>query len=136
MSLPGKNFINIGMLAAQLGLGAQFIASGSVAPLWATVVVSNAMGYHLVNSVGGADMPVCITVLNSYSGWALVAEGFLLGSTPMTILGSLIGFSGAILTKIMCDAMNRDIFNVIFGGIKVVAKKKVEGEVEQREHVE
>jgi len=62
-------------------------------------------------------MPVCITVLNSYSGWALVAEGFLLKSTALTIVGSLIGFSGAILTKIMCDAMNRDILNVLFGGI-------------------
>jgi len=62
-------------------------------------------------------MPVCITVLNSYSGWALVAEGFLLKSQVLTIVGSLIGFSGGILTKIMCDAMNRDIFNVLFGGM-------------------
>merc|ERR1719502_1320079 len=78
------------------------------------------MGYHLVGSVGGGDMPVCITVLNSYSGWALVAEGFLLKSPILTIVGSLIGFSRAILTKIMCDAMNRDIFNVIFGGMNTV----------------
>merc|ERR1719160_327370 len=82
------------------------------------------MGLHLVASVGGGDMPVCITVLNSYSGWALVAEGFLLKSTMLTIVGSLIGFSGAILTKIMCDAMNRDIFNVIFGGMNTVAPSK------------
>lgn len=86
------------------------------------------MGYHLVASVGGGDMPVCITVLNSYSGWALVAEGFLLKSTMLTIVGSLIGFSGAILTKIMCDAMNRDIFNVIFGGMNVVTVQKEKGE--------
>merc|ERR1719326_278475 len=82
-----------------------------------TIAISWFFGYHLVASVGGGDMPVCITVLNSYSGWALVAEGFLLESPVLTIVGSLIGFSGAILTKIMCDAMNRDIFNVIFGGI-------------------
>merc|ERR1719240_100889 len=82
-----------------------------------TALLSNAMGYHLVGSVGGADMPVCITVLNSYSGWALVAEGFLLNSPILTTLGSLIGFSGGILTKIMCDAMNRDIMNVLFGGM-------------------
>merc|ERR1712040_8499 len=82
------------------------------------------MGYHLVASVGGGDMPVCITVLNSYSGWALVAEGFLLDSPLLTAVGSLIGFSGAILTKIMCDAMNRDVMNVIFGGIKVAPKKR------------
>jgi len=78
------------------------------------------MGLHLVASVGGGDMPVCITVLNSYSGWALVAEGFLLKSSVLTIVGSLIGFSGAILTKIMCDAMNRDIFNVLFGGMNTI----------------
>merc|ERR1712173_519188 len=93
--------------------------------LFLVAVLSMVMGFHLVASVGGGDMPVCITVLNSYSGWALVAEGFLLQSKLLTIVGSLIGFSGAILTKIMCDAMNRDIFNVIFGGMNTapVAKK-------------
>merc|ERR1719356_599780 len=134
LSLPGKNLINAGSFAAQLGLAGMFCSSGSVTPLWATVALSNAMGYHLVNSVGGADMPVCITVLNSYSGWALVAEGFLLDSPLLTVIGSLIGFSGAILTKIMCDAMNRDIMNVIFGGINVAAKK--EGSTEVKEHTE
>jgi len=134
MSLPGKNAINAGAFAAQLGLAGYFLSSGSLAPLYATVALSNAMGFHLVNSVGGADMPVCITVLNSYSGWALVAEGFLLDSPLITVIGSLIGFSGAILTKIMCDAMNRDIMNVIFGGINVAAKK--EGSTEVKEHTE
>merc|ERR1719440_1506076 len=103
--------------------------------LWATAVLSNIMGYHLVGSVGGADMPVCITVLNSYSGWALVAEGFLLDSPMITVIGSLIGFSGAILTKLMCDAMNRDIMNVIFGGINVAVKKADDG-APAKEHTE
>merc|ERR1719453_449494 len=134
MSLPGKNAINAGSFAAQLGLGYALCSSGAVWPLYATVGLSNAMGYHLVNSVGGADMPVCITVLNSYSGWALVAEGFLLDSPLITVIGSLIGFSGAILTKIMCDAMNRDIMNVIFGGMNVAPKK--EGAQEVKEHTE
>merc|ERR1719155_474286 len=100
-----------------------------------TMVVSMLMGIHLVDSVGGGDMPVCITVLNSYSGWALVAEGFLLKSPMLTIVGSLIGFSGAILTKIMCDAMNRDILNVIFGGMNSAPPAK-KGEVEKKTHVE
>merc|ERR1719313_1869417 len=129
LSLPGKNLINAGSFAAYLGLTHMFLTSGTVAPLWAIVGLSNAMGYHLVNSVGGADMPVCITVLNSYSGWALVAEGFLLDSPLITVIGSLIGFSGAILTKIMCDAMNRDIVNVIFGGMNVATKKAGDKEV-------
>merc|ERR1739847_202039 len=93
------------------------------------------MGWHLVGSVGGGDMPVCITVLNSYSGWALVAEGFLLHSPVLTIVGSLIGFSRGILTKIMCDAMNRDIFNVIFGGMNVAPPSKKDGEA-KKEHRE
>merc|ERR1712217_635220 len=87
------------------------------------------MGVHLVASVGGGDMPVCITVLNSYSGWALVSEGFMLKSSMLTIVGSLIGFSGAILTHIMCVAMNRDIANVLFGGMNNTAPIKT-GDVE------
>ena len=79
-------------------------------------VVSSVMGWHLTASIGGADMPVVITVLNSYSGWALVAEGFLLGNPLLAQVGALIGFSGAILTWIMCEAMGRDIVSVILGG--------------------
>merc|ERR1719471_1261469 len=98
-------------------------------------VLACLMGIHLVGSVGGGDMPVCVTVLNSYSGWALVAEGFLLESPTLTVVGSLIGFSGAILTKIMCDAMNRDILNVIFGGMQQAPPKK-DGTKEVLEHRE
>jgi NAD(P) transhydrogenase len=138
LNLPGKNLINVGMLGAQLGMGAMFLGAdvtGGTALLLASAGLSGAMGAHLVASVGGGDMPVCVTVLNSYSGWALVAEGFMLNSPTLTVVGSLIGFSGAILTKIMCDGMNRDIFNVIFGGY-ASAGPVAKGDEGPKEHQE
>jgi len=138
LSLPGKNFLNLAGLFTFIGLAVYFLQSDGmtgVLVLFGIAALSNVMGVHLVGSVGGGDMPVCITVLNSYSGWALVAEGFLLQSPVLTIVGSLIGCSGAILTKIMCDAMNRDIFNVIFGGMNTIAPSKDKNAVKQ-EHVE
>jgi len=118
LNLPGKNYLNLTGLLSFIAMMFIFFRSDAEAGtviLLAVGLLACLMGVHLVGSVGGGDMPVCITVLNSYSGWALVAEGFLLDSSVLTIVGSLIGFSGAILTKIMCDAMNRDIFNVLFG---------------------
>merc|ERR1712025_1043521 len=103
--------------------------------MYATTALSSVLGVHLVGSVGGGDMPCCVTVLNSYSGWALVAEGMLLNSPTLTVVGSLIGFSGAILTKIMCDAMNRDILNVIFGGY-ATAGPVAKGDEGPKEHQE
>jgi NAD(P) transhydrogenase len=138
LSLPGKNMINASMLAAQLGMAGMFLSAdvtGGAALLVASAGLSGAMGAHLVASVGGGDMPVCVTVLNSYSGWALVAEGFMLNSPTLTVVGSLIGFSGAILTKIMCDGMNRDIFNVIFGGY-ATAGPVAKGDEGPKEHQE
>jgi len=139
LNLPGKNWLNLSCLLSFIALIYFFINAESgetaVEILWIVSGLSMFMGFHLVASVGGGDMPVCITVLNSYSGWALVAEGFLLESTCLTIVGSLIGFSGAILTKIMCDAMNRDIFNVLFGGIFVAAPTK-KGDEAPKEHIE
>jgi len=127
-NLPMKNQLNMGMGLGQLAMLGLFCSTESVglgtALMYSTTALSSVLGVHLVGSVGGGDMPCCVTVLNSYSGWALVAEGFLLESQTLTVVGSLIGFSGAILTKIMCDAMNRDIFNVIFGGMQVAPPKK------------
>merc|ERR1712151_1194887 len=135
-NLPNKNMLNLAGAGAQAAMLALFCTDVSVglgnSLMFATTALSSVMGVHLVGSVGGGDMPCCVTVLNSYSGWALVAEGFLLESPTLTVVGSLIGFSGAILTKIMCDAMNRDIVNVIFGGMNtVVAKKKGDEEVKE-----
>ena len=138
LSLPGKNYLNLFGLFLFISLMYLFLQPGcehGILNLWVVAALACLMGLHLVASVGGGDMPVCITVLNSYSGWALVAEGFLLNSNVLTIVGSLIGFSGAILTKIMCDAMNRDIFNVLFGGLNnaPVVKGADDG---PKEHVE
>jgi NAD(P) transhydrogenase len=139
LNLPGKNFLNLLGLVIFIGMVCVFLTGTDTDMLTYCLigagVLACIMGIHLVGSVGGGDMPVCITVLNSYSGWALVAEGFLLQSTLLTIVGSLIGFSGAILTKIMCDAMNRDIINVIFGGLNnaPVVKGSDEGPKEHRE---
>eukprot|EP00913_Durusdinium_trenchii_P025457 g23897.t1 len=133
-----RNLLNLGMAASQMGMLGLYCATSSpglgTALMYGTTALSSTMGVHLVGSVGGGDMPCCITVLNSYSGWALVAEGMLLGSPTLTVVGSLIGFSGAILTKIMCDAMNRDIMNVIFGGMSVAPPKK--GGAVEEEHRE
>lgn len=120
LDLPGKNFINLGCALANVPLYASYMGAGSLGSglgvLGATSVLWGGMGLHMTASIGGADMPVVITVLNSYSGWALACEGFLLDNSLMTSVGALIGFSGAILSWIMCVAMNRSITNVLFGG--------------------
>eukprot|EP00434_Breviolum_minutum_P017615 symbB.v1.2.015548.t1/scaffold1164.1/size134582/3 len=136
--LPGKNYLNLSGLFLFIYFMYTFLGTsgaGGIIILWLVAALACVMGVHLVGSVGGGDMPVCITVLNSYSGWALVAEGFLLKSPVLTIVGSLIGFSGAILTKIMCDAMNRDIMNVLFGGLNS-SPAASGGDTGPKEHVE
>jgi len=120
LMLPGRHALNAGLLAANVGAMGYFLVDPSLsvglAMLGTTATLSGVMGITLTMAIGGADMPVVITVLNSYSGWALCAEGFMLNNNVMTVVGSLIGASGAILSYIMCVAMNRSLPNVILGG--------------------
>ncbi|KAK8750871.1 hypothetical protein OTU49_015035 [Cherax quadricarinatus] len=118
--LPGRHALNAGLLAANVGAMGYYMVDPSLtvglSMLGATTTMSALMGVTLTVAIGGADMPVVITVLNSYSGWALCAEGFMLNNNLMTVVGALIGSSGAILSYIMCKAMNRSLPNVIMGG--------------------
>lgn len=140
LSLPGRDALNLGMIGV-VGLGLAIFLSPDMASslvdmgpeelrlasLGVVAAVSSLLGLHLTASIGGADMPVVITILNSYSGWALCAEGFMLGNPLLAQIGALIGFSGAILTWIMCEAMGRNILSVILGGAGTSAPVAVEG---------
>uniref|UniRef100_A0A8C8K3N8 NAD(P) transhydrogenase, mitochondrial n=1 Tax=Oncorhynchus tshawytscha TaxID=74940 RepID=A0A8C8K3N8_ONCTS len=120
LHLPGRHAMNAGLMASSVGLMIPYMLDPSyttgITCLGSVSALSAVMGLTLTAAIGGADMPVVITVLNSYSGWALCAEGFLLNNNLLTIVGALIGSSGAILSYIMCVAMNRSLANVILGG--------------------
>ena len=121
MMLPGKNVINLGSLVAFVALTVWFVIDPQ---LWLLVVVTAlalALGWHLVASIGGGDMPVVVSMLNSYSGWAAAASGFLLDNDLLIVTGALVGSSGAYLSYIMCQAMNRSFISVIAGGFGIEA---------------
>ena len=132
--LPGKNLLNVGSLAAFAGLTIGFVASPELGLLVAVTIVALALGWHLVASIGGGDMPVVVSMLNSYSGWAAAASGFLLDNNLLIVTGALVGSSGAYLSYIMCKAMNRSFISVIAGGFGIVAAS--DGDTDYGEHRE
>ena len=118
--LPGRHFINLLGLLVVIYFGREFLHAETVSqgmlPLFVMTVISLAFGVHMVMAIGGADMPVVVSMLNSYSGWAAAATGFMLGNDLLIVTGALVGSSGAILSYIMCSAMNRNFISVIAGG--------------------
>lgn len=132
LTLPGRNAINAIMLIAILVCIGWFIntqgVDAGVAPLIAITVISLVLGAHLVLAIGGGDMPVVVSMLNSYSGWAAAMAGFTLGNDLLIITGSLVGSSGAFLSYIMCQGMNRSFISVILGGFGGDAPKSGSGE--------
>jgi NAD(P) transhydrogenase subunit beta len=120
MLLPARHWLNLAGLLAVIWCGARFIASPSIAegmtPLVVMTAIALAFGIHMVMAIGGADMPVVVSMLNSYSGWAAAATGFMLNNDLLIVTGALVGSSGAILSYIMCRAMNRNFISVIAGG--------------------
>ncbi len=113
---PGQHFLNLALGIGLVVIIAIFCASESHAAFWIVTALSLLIGVLIIIPIGGADMPVVVSMLNSYSGWAAAGIGFTLGNTALIITGALVGSSGAILSYIMCKGMNRSFFNVILGG--------------------
>ncbi|NNF52340.1 MAG: Re/Si-specific NAD(P)(+) transhydrogenase subunit beta [Gammaproteobacteria bacterium] len=120
MLLPARHWLNLVMLLMVIWFGREFVlqsaAGGGIEPLIVMTVISLLFGIHMVMAIGGADMPVVVSMLNSYSGWAAAATGFMLSNDLLIVTGALVGSSGAILSYIMCRAMNRKFLHVIAGG--------------------
>ena len=116
ISLPNQHWLNLGLGILLLVLVVAFVSSGNALLFWAIALVAFALGFLLIIPIGGADMPVVVSMLNSYSGWAAAGIGFTLGNLLLIVTGALVGASGAILSYIMCKGMNRSIFNVLLGG--------------------
>ncbi|MBL6622507.1 MAG: NAD(P)(+) transhydrogenase (Re/Si-specific) subunit beta [Alphaproteobacteria bacterium] len=131
LTLPGRNFLNLIAVLACLVLGWMYLNHAGIWTLYLMTAIAFVFGAHLVLAIGGADMPVVVSMLNSYSGWAAAATGFLLGNDLLIVTGALVGASGAILSYIMCRAMNRNFLSVILGGwgTETGPAQEVEGEM-------
>jgi len=120
LTLPGRHFFNLGLLIASVWFAREFVlqsaAGVGLEPLLIMTAIALVFGIHMVMAIGGADMPVVVSMLNSYSGWAASATGFMLNNDLLIVTGALVGSSGAILSYIMCRAMNRKFLSVIAGG--------------------
>jgi len=132
--LPGRNLLNLSALIGFIGLTVAYVITPEMGFLIAVTILALALGWHLVASIGGGDMPVVVSMLNSYSGWAAAATGFLLSNDLLIVTGALVGSSGAYLSYIMCRAMNRSFISVIFGGYGIEAP--TESDEETGEHTE
>jgi len=132
--LPGRNLLNLSALIGFIGLTVAYVITPQTGFLIAVTILALALGWHLVASIGGGDMPVVVSMLNSYSGWAAAATGFLLSNDLLIVTGALVGSSGAYLSYIMCRAMNRSFISVIFGGYGIEAP--TESDEETGEHTE
>ncbi len=132
LTLPARHWLNLAAIILCLVLGYGFLNGGGVLPLLLMTLIAFVLGVHLVMAIGGADMPVVVSMLNSYSGWAAAATGFMLSNDLLIVTGALVGSSGAILSYIMCRAMNRSFISVILGGFGTGgggAAADVEGEI-------
>lgn len=134
LMLPGKNVLNVGALVLFLALTVWYVITPELWLLVAVTALALALGWHLVASIGGGDMPVVVSMLNSYSGWAAAAAGFLLNNDLLIVTGALVGSSGAYLSYIMCKAMNRSFLSVIAGGFGIEAPRG--GDEDHGEHRE
>ncbi|GAA1664501.1 Re/Si-specific NAD(P)(+) transhydrogenase subunit beta [Microbacterium lacus] len=134
--LPGKNVLNLGALVVFVVLTVWYVITPELWLLILVTVLAFALGWHLVASIGGGDMPVVVSMLNSYSGWAAAAAGFLLNNDLLIVTGALVGSSGAYLSYIMCKAMNRSFLSVIAGGFGIEAPKGEQADLGEHREID